>query len=124
MLSRVSRESRQGLDDINSAASLFWEKMRTHIKRLVHCCKLCQTLKLTGVKKYGKIPLLLMEFTEGDPWKYIQIDCAGPCKVEFHETTTGRTLIKSINLFTILEQCLNWLELSTFESTTMKIAAD
>ena len=40
-------------------------------------CNICQKFKITGSKKYGKIP-----FRAGrekiDPWYSVAVDCAGP----------------------------------------------
>eukprot|EP00957_Ditylum_brightwellii_P054680 4142887-Ditylum_brightwellii.AAC.2 len=60
-----------------------WKGMTTQIEKLVLECKDCQHFKITGIKKYDKIPLQEEEKDKTEPWQTVHIDTVGPWPVEF-----------------------------------------
>ncbi len=55
---------------------LYWPRIDQDIATYVKNCTVCQSYKITAVKKYGKIPL--PKSTTIKPWEEVHVDMVGP----------------------------------------------
>ena len=85
-----------------------WPGAAEEVKRFVRKCDKCQKFKITGVKKYGKIPLL-QEEESLTPFDVVHLDMIGPWGVKF--SRGDKTFSKDIKALTIVDRASNWPEI-------------
>ena len=61
-----------------------WPCSVEQIKRYIKKCPKCQKFKLTGIKKYGKVPLPDQDNSYTMPFHMVQVDMVGPWTVKFN----------------------------------------
>ena len=86
-----------------------WPGAVEHIKKYIKKCPKCQMFKITGVKKYGKIPLPDNNDTDTIPFHTIQVDMIGPWSVKF--ATSGKAIKRDLQALTIVDRATGWPEL-------------
>ena len=59
-----------------------WPGVVEDVKRHIKKCSLCQKYKITGVKKYGKVPIV-SEPQLVPPFNTVHVDMIGPWKIKF-----------------------------------------
>lgn len=87
-----------------------WPGMTADVTRHVEGCTLCQEYKITGQKKYGKIPIQENK-EEIEPWQYVYMDCIGPWKVQYKFMETNRTMEKQIEALMAVDQGTSFSEI-------------
>ena len=82
--------------------------MDKEIRKYVRACEVCQKVKITAPKKYGKIPL--NNFNHVTPFEHIQMDLAGPWKICLQHEDSKQTM-NQIWILTIIDVGSNWIEI-------------
>ena len=98
-----------------------WNHMRKHVDEHVKTCDQCQRYKIVGRPNYGLIPNT-GALRNKNPWEKIQVDCAGPWKVNV-SSATGEKVTFSFHIVTIADCCTNWCELQVITSAASKKCA-
>ena len=87
-----------------------WPGMVEQIKNYIKKCPICQKKKITGVKKYGKVP-----FVEGNtdvpPFHTVHLDMIGPWKIKF--LRGGKKIALDILALTMVDKATNWPEIAS-----------
>ena len=86
-----------------------WPGMTKTIENYVKNCDICQKNKITGNKKYGKIPLA-EEWDNFNPWECVHVDMVGPWKVKYKLTTSGKTITVDLLALTMIDRVTSWPE--------------
>jgi transposase InsO family protein len=90
--------------------------------KYVKTCAVCQEIKITATKKYGKIPLPRSPDTK--PWEEVHVDMIGPWTVQFTLVNQpGTTKVEQLLALTIVDKGTGWPEfVATQSKTSQKIA--
>ena len=108
---------------INTIGTHFgYPGIRKEIEELVRSCDTCQRHKITGKKQYGKIPLT-PALRDKEPWQVVHIDCNGPWDIQYENEITGEQQNQKLNLLTISDACLGWVEFLVMKNKTAKHTA-
>ena len=86
-----------------------WPGAVEQIKQYIKKCPKCQMFKLTGVKKYGKIPLSDDNDNDLIPFHTVQVDMIGPWSVRF--SMAGKIIKRDLQALTIIDRATSWPEL-------------
>ena len=78
-----------------------WPGANEDVKRHVKSCAKCQRFKITGVKNYGKIPLVVDDGCQA-PFDVVHLDMIGPWQVKFSRGT--KTITKDIKALTMVDR--------------------
>jgi hypothetical protein len=82
---------------------LYWPRIDQDIRAYIKKCSICQTYKITAVKKYGKIPLPRSPTIK--PWEEVHVDMIGPWMVNFELTDQpGTTIVQQLQALTIIDK--------------------
>ncbi|KAL7463900.1 hypothetical protein ACHAXS_004253 [Conticribra weissflogii] len=96
--------------------------IRKDLEELVRSCDICQRYKITGKKNYGKIPLT-PALQDKEPWEVVHIDCTGPWDIQYENDITGEIQNQKLDLLTISDACLGWVEFLVMKNKTAKHTA-
>ena len=83
---------------------------------------MCQKWKITGVKKYGKVPLPDSAESSVPPFHTVHVDMIGPWKVYFK--VVGKKVSKEVQALTIVDKASNWPEIAPTLSKESKVIAE
>lgn len=86
-----------------------WPGAVEQVKRHVKICSVCQKQKITGVKKYGKIPFPDSEESSVPPFHTVHVDMIGPWRVYFK--IVGKKVYKEVQALTIVDRATTWPEI-------------
>ena len=86
-----------------------WPGMTKTIENYVKNCDICQKNKITGNKKYGKIPLA-EEWDNFNPWECVHVDMVGPWKVKYKLTISEKTISIDLLALTMIDRVTSWPE--------------
>jgi transposase InsO family protein len=85
-------------------------------------CTVCQSYKITAVKKYGKIPL--PKSTTIKPWEEVHVDMVGPWTVHFELTNQpGKIVVQQLQALTIIDKGTGWPEFVATQSKSSQQVA-
>ena len=90
-----------------------WPGAVEDIKRHVKKCSICQKSKITGVKKYGKIPLI-QDSDPVPPFHTVHLDMIGPWKIKFRRG--GKKIAMNIQALTMVDRASTWPEIISANS--------
>ncbi len=96
--------------------------IRKDLEEFVQTCDTCQRYKITGKKQYGKIPLT-PALRDKEPWQTIHIDCTGPWDITYENEITRELQTQKLDLLTISDACLGWVEFIVMKNKTAKHTA-
>ena len=99
-----------------------WPGAGEQIKKYIQRCSVCQKWKITGVKKYGKIPLPDSAESSVPPFHTVHVDMIGPWKVYFQ--VVGKKVSKEVQALTIVDKASNWPEIAPTLSKESKVIAE
>jgi transposase InsO family protein len=101
---------------------LYWPRIDQDIQTYVKNCSICQTYKITAVKKYGKIPLPRSPTIK--PWEEVHVDMIGPWTVHFElSNQPGTTIVQHLQALTIIDKGTGWPEfIATQSKSSQQIA--
>ena len=91
-----------------------WPGAVAQIEKYIKKCPKCQKCKLTGVKKYGKVPLLDEDEADIPPFHTVQVDMIGPWSVKFN--MLGKTVAKQIKALTMVDKATTWPEITSVKT--------
>ena len=94
------------------------EQVKSHVKK----CPKCQKFKLTGVKKYGKVPLSDADDSYSTPFHTVQVDMVGPWSVKFN--MLGKKIKRNVQALTIIDRATSWPELVAAASKDSQLIAE
>jgi transposase InsO family protein len=101
---------------------LYWPKIDQDIATYVKNCTICQSYKITAVKKYGKIPL--PKSTTIKPWEEVHVDMVGPWTVHFELTNQpGKIVVQQLQALTIIDKGTGWPEFVATQSKSSQQVA-
>ena len=86
-----------------------WPGSVDQVKKYVKKCPKCQKFKLTGVKKYGKVPLPDEDDSYMLPFHTVQVDMIGPWSVKFN--MLGKSIKRNVQALTIIDRATSWPEI-------------
>jgi len=86
-----------------------WPGMGKNSAVFSSSCNLCQKYKITGQKKYGKIPFA-ENMQDIDPWDCVHIDMIGAWNVTFKLTDTRKTITVKLQGLTMIDRETTWPE--------------
>jgi hypothetical protein len=101
---------------------LYWPKIDQDIATYMKNCTVCQSYKITAVKKYGKIPL--PRSTTIKPWEEVHVDMIGPWTVHFELTDQpGKMVVQQLQALTIIDKGTGWPEFVATQSKSSQQVA-
>ena len=86
-----------------------WPGMKVIIDKFSKTCDICQRQKITGTKKYGKIPLS-KDWDKFGPWECVHVDMVGPWSIKFQLTKQSKIITVSLLALTMIDRATNWPE--------------
>ena len=86
-----------------------WPGMSKSIEQFTKTCDICQRYKITGNKKYGKLPLAT-DWDKYGPWECIHVDMVGPWKIRYKLTKTSKIIPVELLALTMIDRGTNWPE--------------
>ena len=100
--------------------NFIWIGWTSQIEKYVANCHQCREFKITGTKKYGKIPLRMDGKEEIEPWASVHIDCAGEWAVNFKHVPSGKIIAKKILTLTAVDQGTGFPEIWPLKDRSRK----
>jgi ribosomal protein L21E len=97
--------------------NFYWPDLDAAVDKLVCTCTVCQTCKITALKRYGKIPLPTHH--KFHPWEEVYVDLIGPWDARFNSTNIpGKSTIEHIHALTIIDKASGWPEFVAINNET------
>ena len=94
-----------------------WPGMTKSLEDYSKTCDICQRYKITGGRKYGKLPLAV-DWDKYGPWQCVHVDMVGPWSIRYKLTKNGKTITVKLLALTMIDRATGWSEFAIENDAT------
>ena len=94
-----------------------WPGMTKSLEDYSKTCDICQRYKITGGRKYGKLPLAV-DWDKYGPWQCVHVDMVGPWSIRYKLTKNGKIITVKLLALTIIDRVTTWPEFAIANDAT------